>query len=130
MRIGEQDLLLPVAGHIVFTTVAGQGWLAGPKPSLDASRNVARAGYAIKLSLECIGLLEMPVVRRIKNGLNITGRPTPAATTRGSCTICRHRRTRDVAMSSARNVAASSTADPALRVITATTPLIIRAGMS
>jgi hypothetical protein len=23
-------------GHIVFTTVAGQGWLAGPKPSLDA----------------------------------------------------------------------------------------------
>ena len=28
-RIGEQDLLLPVAGHIVFTTVAGQGWLAG-----------------------------------------------------------------------------------------------------
>ena len=28
-RIGEQDLLLPVTGHIVFTTVAGQGWLAG-----------------------------------------------------------------------------------------------------
>jgi hypothetical protein len=28
-RIGEQDLLLPIAGHIVFTTVAGQGWLAG-----------------------------------------------------------------------------------------------------
>jgi hypothetical protein len=27
--LGEQDLLLPVAGHIVFTTVAGQGWLAG-----------------------------------------------------------------------------------------------------
>jgi hypothetical protein len=31
MRIGEPDLLLPVAGHIVFTTVAGQGWLAGLK---------------------------------------------------------------------------------------------------
>jgi hypothetical protein len=29
MRIGEQDLLLPVTGHIVVTTVAGQGWLAG-----------------------------------------------------------------------------------------------------
>jgi hypothetical protein len=29
LRIGEQDLLLPCAGHIVFTTVAGQGWLAG-----------------------------------------------------------------------------------------------------
>jgi hypothetical protein len=28
-RIGEQDLLLPCTGHIVFTTVAGQGWLAG-----------------------------------------------------------------------------------------------------
>ena len=47
-RIGEQDLLLPVAGHIVFTTVAGQGWLAGPKPSLDASRNVASPSLAIK----------------------------------------------------------------------------------
>jgi hypothetical protein len=29
VRIGELDLLLPVGGHIVFTTVAGQGWLAG-----------------------------------------------------------------------------------------------------
>jgi hypothetical protein len=38
IRIGEQDLLLPFMGHIVFTTVAGQGWLAGPKPSLDAKR--------------------------------------------------------------------------------------------
>jgi hypothetical protein len=35
-------------GHIVFTTVAGQGWLAGPKPSLDASRDVPRAGSTIK----------------------------------------------------------------------------------
>jgi hypothetical protein len=47
-RIGEQDLLLPVTGHIVFTTVAGQGWLAGPKPSLDAAWHVARADLAIK----------------------------------------------------------------------------------
>jgi hypothetical protein len=47
-RIGERDLLLPVAGHIVFTTVAGQGWLAGPKPSLDASRHIASAACAIK----------------------------------------------------------------------------------
>ena len=44
MGIGEQDLLLPYAGHIVFTTVAGQGWLAGPKPSLDAIRRLAVAG--------------------------------------------------------------------------------------
>jgi hypothetical protein len=28
-RIGEQDLLLPVAGHIVFTTVAGQRLVGG-----------------------------------------------------------------------------------------------------
>jgi hypothetical protein len=64
-RIGEQDLLLPVAGHIVFTTVAGQGWLAGPKPSLDASCDVARAGYVIKLLSTWIfpgfdGLLDDP----------------------------------------------------------------------
>jgi hypothetical protein len=49
-RIGEHDLLLPVTGHIVFTTVAGQGWLAGPKPSLDALRDVPRAGSTIKPS--------------------------------------------------------------------------------
>ena len=29
MRIGERDLLLTYAGHIVFTTVAGQGWFGG-----------------------------------------------------------------------------------------------------
>jgi hypothetical protein len=46
-RIGEQDLLLPVMGHIVFTTVAGQGWLAGPKPALDASCDVAGANRLI-----------------------------------------------------------------------------------
>jgi hypothetical protein len=40
--------LLPFIGHIVFTTVAGQGWLAGPKPSLDAPQHVASASYAIK----------------------------------------------------------------------------------
>jgi hypothetical protein len=51
-RIGELDLLLPVAGHIVFTTVAGQGWLAGPKPSLDAACHVASASDVIKLSAE------------------------------------------------------------------------------
>jgi hypothetical protein len=45
MSIGEQDLLLPVAGHIVFTTVAGQGWLAGQKPSLDATLRLAAATY-------------------------------------------------------------------------------------
>ena len=45
IRIGEQDLLLPVAGHIVFTTVAGQGWLAGQKPSLDATLRLAAATY-------------------------------------------------------------------------------------
>ena len=45
MRIGEQDLLLPVTGHIVFTTVADQGWLAGQKPSLDATRRLAAATY-------------------------------------------------------------------------------------
>ena len=50
MRIGEPDLLLPVAGHIVFTTVAGQGWLAGPKPSLDATRVMENEGQEIKLS--------------------------------------------------------------------------------
>ena len=49
-RIGEQDLLLPVMGHIVFTTVAGQGWLAGPKPSLDAVRYVATTGGQVKLT--------------------------------------------------------------------------------
>jgi hypothetical protein len=41
-------LLLPCAGHIVFTTVAGQGWLAGPKPSLDASTCVQVERSAIK----------------------------------------------------------------------------------
>jgi hypothetical protein len=45
-RIGEQDLLMPIASHAVFT-VAGQGWLAGPKPFLDAPRDLAKgvAGY-------------------------------------------------------------------------------------
>jgi hypothetical protein len=37
--LGEQDdLLLPAWATSSFTTVAGQGWLAGPKPSLDAVR--------------------------------------------------------------------------------------------
>ena len=40
--------MLPVSGHIVFTTVAGQGWLAGPKPSLDSSRPIASGTSAIK----------------------------------------------------------------------------------
>jgi hypothetical protein len=48
-HIGEQDQLLPVAGHIVFTTVAGQGWLAGPKPSLDAPGNIASLGWESSL---------------------------------------------------------------------------------
>src|SRR4051812_44936839 len=34
----ERDLLLPRRGHIIVTTVAGQGWLAGPNPSLDAAQ--------------------------------------------------------------------------------------------
>ena len=40
-RIGEQDLLLPYRATSSFTTVAGQGWLAGPKPSLDAPQYLA-----------------------------------------------------------------------------------------
>ena len=47
-RIGEQDLLLPVAGHIVVHHRCRSGWLAGPKPSLDASRDVASDSYVIK----------------------------------------------------------------------------------
>jgi len=47
-RIGEHDLLLPVTGHIVFTTVAGQGWLAGPKPSLDAPQHLTSCRSLIK----------------------------------------------------------------------------------
>jgi hypothetical protein len=31
-RIGERDLLLPVTGHIVFTTVAGQAGWRGRSP--------------------------------------------------------------------------------------------------
>jgi hypothetical protein len=46
--IGEQDLLLPTRGHIVFTTVAGQGWLVGPKPSLDAAQHLASCQSLIK----------------------------------------------------------------------------------
>jgi hypothetical protein len=37
-----------IAGHIVVTTVAGQGWLAGPKPSLDAMRHLTNRGSLIK----------------------------------------------------------------------------------
>ena len=33
--------MLPVKATSSFTTVAGQGWLAGPKPSLDAQRDIA-----------------------------------------------------------------------------------------
>jgi hypothetical protein len=40
--------IVALVGHIVFTTIAGQGWLAGPEPSLDALRDVSRAGSAIK----------------------------------------------------------------------------------
>jgi hypothetical protein len=35
-------------GHIVFTTVAGQGWLAGPKPPLDALWGLTSAYPLIK----------------------------------------------------------------------------------
>jgi hypothetical protein len=41
--IGEQDLLLPVMGHIVFTTVAGQGWLAGRNRPLWMRREMYQA---------------------------------------------------------------------------------------
>ena len=44
----SKDQLLPVRATSSFTTVAGQGWLAGPKPSLDALIHVAAAGSAIK----------------------------------------------------------------------------------
>jgi hypothetical protein len=44
----SEDLLLPCAGHIVFTTVAGQGWLAGPKPPLDALWGLTSAYPLIK----------------------------------------------------------------------------------
>jgi hypothetical protein len=47
-RIGELDLFVAYAGHIVFTTVAGQGWLAGPKPSLDAPQHLTRRSSLIK----------------------------------------------------------------------------------
>jgi hypothetical protein len=60
-RIGEQDLLLPYAGHIVFTTVAGQGWLAGPKPSLDAPWHLANVYVVIKGQH---GILRDEVARR------------------------------------------------------------------
>jgi hypothetical protein len=47
--IGEQDdLLLPARTTSSFTTVAGQGWLAGPKPSLDALIQVASWRWLIK----------------------------------------------------------------------------------
>jgi hypothetical protein len=45
-RIGEGPIVA-CSGHIVFTTVAGQGWLAGPKPSLDAAPYVAGEGSGI-----------------------------------------------------------------------------------
>ena len=52
--IGEQDdLLLPAWATSSFTTVAGQGWLAGHKPSLDALLDVAAAGSAIKAGRSC-----------------------------------------------------------------------------
>ena len=44
----SKDLLLPAWATSSFTTVAGQGWLAGPKPSLDAFERVATGGSAIK----------------------------------------------------------------------------------
>ena len=44
----SKGLLLPARATSSFTTVAGQGWLAGPKPSLDALLDVAAAGSAIK----------------------------------------------------------------------------------
>jgi hypothetical protein len=40
--------LLPAWATSSFTTVAGQGWLAGPKPTLDVLLRVAAAGSAIK----------------------------------------------------------------------------------
>ena len=46
----SKDLLLPAWATSSFTTVAGQGWLAGPKPSLDAFEHVATGGSAIKPS--------------------------------------------------------------------------------
>jgi hypothetical protein len=46
-RIGEQDdLLLPRRATSSFTTVAGQGWLAGRKASLDC---VIKAGASRRL---------------------------------------------------------------------------------
>ncbi len=44
----SKDQLLPAWATSSFTTVAGQGWLAGPKPSLDAFTHVAIAASAIK----------------------------------------------------------------------------------
>jgi hypothetical protein len=40
--------IVAYSDHIVFTTVAGQGWLVGPKPSLDASKDVAGPPCFIK----------------------------------------------------------------------------------
>jgi hypothetical protein len=37
----SKDLLLPAWATSSFATVAGQGWLAGPKPSLDAGTTLA-----------------------------------------------------------------------------------------
>src|ERR1700733_7551747 len=49
-RIGEQDdLLLPAGATSSFTTVAGQGWLAGRKPPLDAVRHIATMYRCFKL---------------------------------------------------------------------------------
>jgi hypothetical protein len=42
--------IVAYSGHIVFTTVAGQGWLAGPKPSLDALLHLGSACPLIKVS--------------------------------------------------------------------------------
>jgi hypothetical protein len=46
-RIGRAGPTVAYSGHIVFTTVAGQGWLAGQKPSLDAPGHIAREGPVI-----------------------------------------------------------------------------------
>ena len=58
----RKDLLLPARATSSFTTVAGQGWLAGPKPALDALIYVVAAGSIIKA-----GVSQCPIgiVRRL-----------------------------------------------------------------
>jgi hypothetical protein len=70
--------LLPAWATSSFTTVAGQGWLAGPKPSLDAIGDVATLGFSIKhqeldnVSVGDLALGRRPVVLALTAASSLT----------------------------------------------------------